>query len=151
MGNCPPRNDLVTRFFNENSRVDQVVVFDGVCNFCNGWVSFVTKRDPKNRFAFAAAQSGTGRMLLEETGYLPESLETILLVSRYRTYSKSDAVLKILAQPGGLWRLVYALTLIPRPIRDFLYTAVARNRYSIAGRRNVCEIPTCSNGSKFLS
>lgn len=134
-----------------SSAVADVIVFDGVCNFCNAWVSFVLKRDAKRNFSFATAQSDFGRKLLLDAGYPADELETMLLVSGSRVLSKSDAAIGILSRLGGAWRLSSAFKAIPLSLRDSLYDLVARNRYRIAGRREICVVPTGRDKDRFLS
>ncbi|MBX5235292.1 DUF393 domain-containing protein [Rhizobium sp. NLR4a] len=129
----------------------QVIVFDGVCNFCNGWVLFVSRRDDAHKFCFVAAQSNMGRSFLSSAGYVSDSIETMLLVSNTRIYAKSDAVIGILSGLGGLWRLTSLLRVVPTPLRDSFYDLIARNRYRIAGRREACAVPTDDIKERFLS
>ena len=105
-----------------------VILFDGVCNLCNNSVQFIIKRDPMGRFRFAALQSAAAESLLKSTGAgpLPDS---IVLVRDGRVYTQSGAVLRIARELRGLWPLAYAFIIVPRPLRDWAYRLVARNRY----------------------
>lgn len=127
-----------------------IIVFDGVCNFCNGWVSFVSKRDCRKRFKFASAQSATGQFLLCENGFSPESLETILLVSTEKVWIKSDAVFEILSSLDGWWKGFYCFKYIPRTLRDYLYSVFARNRYKLFGKRKTCNLDIRIDPMQFL-
>ncbi|WP_157642232.1 thiol-disulfide oxidoreductase DCC family protein [Burkholderia ubonensis] len=129
---------------------DVLVVFDGVCGFCNSWVSFIYARDQRRRFWFVAAQSERGRRYLQSAGYAPENIETILAVTREGILDKSDAIIKIMTSIGGLWRLAFLLRVLPKTFRDLAYLVFARNRYLIAGRTKACEIPRGLDAERFL-
>lgn len=128
----------------------QIVLFDGVCNLCNGWVNFVIDRDPRGRFAFAPLQSATADELLKQRGYARNPLESIVLADGARVYDRSSAVLRIVRGLSGLWPLLYGLILIPRPVRDVMYDWVARRRYRWFGREASCRIPTPELRQRFL-
>jgi predicted DCC family thiol-disulfide oxidoreductase YuxK len=119
-----------------------IIVFDGVCAFCNAWVSFIAKRDPSGRFHFAAAQSEIGRDLLSSSGYSPHALETMLLLDGSHVYAKSDAFIEILCRLGGVWSAAAVLNAAPKSLRDRVYTAVATRRYRIAGKLDRCSFST---------
>jgi predicted DCC family thiol-disulfide oxidoreductase YuxK len=139
----------------------KIILFDGVCNFCNFWVNFIIDRDNKNFFKFAALQSEKGQELLERYQrnknlqfpfhHAGVSFDTFVLIDGDRVFTKSTAVFKVSRYLKGIWRLFYFLIFIPRPIRDFIYTIVATNRYKYFGRRNACRIPTEQEKDKFLA
>ena len=130
-----------------------VILFDGVCTLCNGFVQFVIRHDPEGRFRFAALQSEAARDLLTAQG-LPAppttEPESVLLLSGGRLYSHSTAVLRIAAQLGGIWRLAAVGGVLPRAWRDALYRFVARNRYRWFGRQENCLLPTPELRNRFL-
>jgi len=128
----------------------RVVVFDGVCLFCTGWVRFVAQRDHRRRYRFATAQSGYGSRQLIAAGLEPESLQTIVLAAEGRYLKKSDAILEILRGLGGAWRFIGLLKLVPRAIRDTAYDLVARNRYAVRGKTDVCPIPPRELRDRFM-
>lgn len=128
-----------------------IVVFDGVCNFCNGWVAFVIRRDPRRRFRFAAAQTGVGRELMARAGVSADRLDTIVLVDGERHYERSDAVLRILEQLGGGWKLARVLRLLPKAFRDKFYDAIAQRRYRLFGRSESCRPPGAEVRDRFLA
>ena len=141
--------------------VERVVLFDGVCNLCNGFVQFVIRRDPAVRFRFAPM---TGKMtpgvVLSESGkttpgvIFPASrrpfADTVLLLENNRVYERSSAVLQILRRLRPPWPLLFALIVVPRPLRDWVYDVVARNRYRWFGRRETCMVPTPDVQNRFL-
>lgn len=123
----------------------QIVLFDGVCNLCNGVVRFILARDPAGRFQFASLQSEAARRLL---GEVPP--ETIVFVDDGATFTKSAAALRIARKLCFPWPLLYAFIAIPRPIRDLIYQWVARNRYAWFGRRESCMVPSPEVQDRFL-
>jgi len=131
----------------ENQRI---IAFDGVCNFCNAYVNFVIRRDPEARFLFTPIQSETGRSLLSRFQLDPRNLETFVLVKEEKCLVRSDALLEIMRELGGCWKVLYLFVLVPRPLRDCIYDLVARNRYRWFGRRDSCMVPTEDVRSRFL-
>ncbi|GAA3917420.1 thiol-disulfide oxidoreductase DCC family protein [Hymenobacter algoricola] len=128
------------------------ILFDGVCNLCNGFVQFVIRHDAAGRFRFASLQSASGQALLAAHGItLPATgPETVLLVEGGQVYTHSTAVLRIARGLGGAWRLLYAGRLLPRAFRDALYRFVARHRYQWFGRQDACTLPTPELQQRFL-
>ncbi len=133
-----------------SNNVRLVIVFDGLCNICNGWVSFVSRRDYEHKFSFASAQSKTGQHLLQASGFSSLNLETMLLVTPDCVYSKSDAVIGILSNLGGAWRCAAFLRIVPSIVRDFFYSEFAKRRYALGGRRSICQIPGGIDATRFL-
>jgi predicted DCC family thiol-disulfide oxidoreductase YuxK len=129
----------------------QIILFDGVCNFCNFWVNFLIERDKKDVFKFAALQSDKGQELLEKFQIDSSSLNTFVLIEVEKVYTKSTAAFKISRNLKGIWKYLYFLIFIPKPIRDYIYTTIARNRYKFFGARDVCRIPTEQEKGKFLN
>jgi predicted DCC family thiol-disulfide oxidoreductase YuxK len=129
---------------------DDLILFDGDCVLCSGWVNFVIRRDAAERFRFAAIQSPYGRRLAERFGIDRDNPETNAAFMDGRAYFKSDSTLAVLIDlPGWGWtRFAY---LVPKRIRDFVYDGVARNRYRLFGRRDTCLAPTPDLTSRFLS
>ena len=127
-----------------------IVLFDGVCNLCNGAVQFIINRDPEGRFSFASLQSAAGQARLREFGLSTDAFDSFVLVEGGKAYTRSTAALRIARQLPGPWRFLYALIIVPRPLRDWAYDLVARNRYRLFGRRDSCMIPTPELKAKFL-
>ncbi|HEX8657858.1 MAG TPA: thiol-disulfide oxidoreductase DCC family protein [Hymenobacter sp.] len=130
------------------------ILFDGVCNLCNGFVQFVIRHDPQGRFRFAALQSEAAQSLLSAHGLTPAAQaaepESVLLLKDGRLYSHSTAVLHIARTLGGGWQLARVGWVLPRSWRDALYRLVARNRYRWFGRRESCMLPTPALKARFL-
>jgi predicted DCC family thiol-disulfide oxidoreductase YuxK len=128
--------------------MEAIILFDGYCNLCSGSVRFVIKRDPKGYFRFASLQSESGRRLLEAHGLTAS--RSIVLLEEGKLYRKSTAVLRICRHLKGLWKLLYILCWIPKPLRDRLYDVVARHRYQWFGKKDECLIPTPELRGRFL-
>ncbi|QKG85297.1 thiol-disulfide oxidoreductase DCC family protein [Kroppenstedtia pulmonis] len=126
-----------------------VILFDGVCNLCNSWVQFVIRRDSQVRFRFASLQSPVGSSLRTSCG-IPQNSDSIVLVEEQRCFHQSSAVLRICKGLDGFWKWLYIFILIPKPLRDWVYRWVARNRYRFFGKRDACMIPTKNMRSRFL-
>jgi predicted DCC family thiol-disulfide oxidoreductase YuxK len=128
-----------------------VILFDGVCNLCNGFVPFVIARDPLARFQFAALQSGAAERLLGPRDTHGDWPDSIVLVTDGRVFTRSAAALRILCGLRVPWPLAFVFIVVPPPLRDWLYEIVARNRYRWFGRRDVCMVPTPDLRARFLN
>ena len=125
------------------------MVFDGVCNFCNGAVQFIIKRDPQRRFVFSPVQSPYAQALLSKYGIADLGLETFVLVEGDAVYLRTDAALRIAPKLGGAWFLFLIFRLLPARFRDFFYKAFAKRRYRLFGHRQSCMLPTPELSSRF--
>jgi predicted DCC family thiol-disulfide oxidoreductase YuxK len=119
---------------------DDVILYDGVCVFCSRWIRFVASRDSERRFRFTAIQSSYGTQLAQAFGIDLGEPDTNAVVHGGVAYFKSDAALTVLSLLPG-WRWARALRVIPKPLRDALYSIVARNRYRIFGKYDACFVP----------
>jgi predicted DCC family thiol-disulfide oxidoreductase YuxK len=117
---------------------DGIILYDGVCALCSGWVRFVAKRDAAGRFRFTPISSPYGRRLAEALGINPDDPDTNAVVLGGRALRRSDAALAVVSSLPG-WRWVRALRFVPRLLRDAIYTVIARHRYRIFGRHDVCD------------
>jgi len=127
-----------------------ILLFDGVCNLCTGIVKFIIKRDKKEKFRFAALQSESGQALLKKFGLSATDLDTFILISGDKYYTKSTAGLLVLKALGGLWEVLYVYIVFPESMRDFIYDFVAKTRYHIFGKRDTCIVPTPEIKRRFL-
>lgn len=127
-----------------------ILLFDGVCNLCNGAVNFIIDRDPKGHFKFAALQSDFGQEKLEELGFDQEDFDSLVLLSEDKVYKKSSAALRIAKKLKGLYPLLYAFIIIPPFLRHALYDLIARNRYKWFGKRETCRMPTPELKARFV-
>ncbi|EFJ13377.1 hypothetical protein SELMODRAFT_122411 [Selaginella moellendorffii] len=129
-----------------------VILFDGVCNLCNGGVNFVLDRDPRARLRFAALQSNAGRALLEKSGRSRDDISSIVLVEKQRSYIKSEAVLRIAHYLDEPYPSLATLALLfPLFLRDPTYDLIANNRYSLFGQTNHCRTSDEQFKERFLS
>lgn len=127
-----------------------IVVFDGVCVLCSGWVRFLLRFDRRGRYRFAALQSASGRTLLRDHGLDPDDPLSFLLLTPERAWTDSDAAIGVIAGLGGAWRVVAALRVLPRRWRDAAYRLLARNRYRWFGTAAQCFLPDPEQRSRFL-
>lgn len=128
-----------------------IILFDGVCNLCNGAVQFVIKRDNKNQFLFASLQSEEGKQILKEHNFPMNRMDSFFLVENGKVYNRSTAALKVVKKLSGLWGLLYGFIIVPKFIRDGVYNWIAKNRYQWFGRKDECMIPTPELKAKFLN
>ena len=128
----------------------RIILFDGVCNLCNGAVNFVIQRDTSHVFKFAPLQENAGTVLLKKYAIDPQKLDSIVLIENDKVYIKSSAALRIARKMSGLWPLLYVCVVIPRFIRDVVYDFIAKNRYKWFGKKEQCMIPTQGLKEKFL-
>lgn len=137
--------------FETSHEANSIVLFDGVCNFCNASVRFIIDRDYKNVFQFTSIQSETGQALLKEYN-APNDLSTIVLIDKElgKVYTKSSAILYIAKYLKAPWFLFFGFIIVPKPLRDLAYTIFAKNRYRWFGQKDVCEIPSMEVQSRFL-
>ena len=126
------------------------ILFDGVCNLCNGFVMFVIARDPGARFRFAALTSDAAQALLRQSGVTTPIPDSIVLLEDHQIYFRSDAPLRIARGLTFPWPLAYAAVIVPRFIRDRVYDAIAARRYRWFGRREACLVPTADLRQRFL-
>ncbi|MBE4910221.1 thiol-disulfide oxidoreductase DCC family protein [Bacillus luteolus] len=127
----------------------RIILFDGECNFCDQSVQFIIKRDPKGDFKFASLQSETGKELLSKYN-ASKSIDSIILIEDGHCYYKSSAALRICKKLKGAWKLLYLFIILPRPLRDFFYDIIARNRYKWFGKNESCRIPSPEERKRFL-
>jgi predicted DCC family thiol-disulfide oxidoreductase YuxK len=119
----------------------RVVVFDGICNVCSGWVRFLQRQRIVPAFKLIPMQSQEGKLLLADYGIDPEDPTTFLVLDQGRQFTQSDGAIHIIAALGGLWSLFEAARVIPKTWRDSLYRLLARNRYRWFGRRSTYYLP----------
>ena len=129
---------------------DQVVLFDGLCNLCNGLVIFIIKRDTKSKFKFAALQSQPGQTLLRKFGLSENDINTLVYIKGEKYFLKSSAVLYLLKDLGGFWKIFFVFIIIPKFIRNIFYNLIAKTRYRILGKRETCMVPYPELQNKFL-
>lgn len=128
----------------------KIILFDGVCNLCNGAITFIIKRDKKDLFRYAPLQSEIGKELASKHNIDLNTVDSIILVSNSKAVAKSTAALRIATQLSGGWPLLGIFLIVPTFIRNWVYDFIARNRYKWFGKKEACMIPTPELRSKFL-
>jgi predicted DCC family thiol-disulfide oxidoreductase YuxK len=131
------------------------VLYDGVCGLCNHLVQFLLKRDKHDRFRFASLQSEFAQRLMTRQGVDPHDLDTVYVLKNHQRpdevlLARSDAILYMLTQLGGVWSLARIGRVLPRAFRDAVYKIVARNRYRVFGKHESCMLPDPQHRGKFL-
>ena len=132
-----------------------IVLYDGVCGLCNRLVQFLLKHDRRDRFRFASLQSEFAGVLLKRHGLDPHDLDTVYVVRDYNQsneslLARSDAILYMLAQLGGVWKLTGIGRMLPKSFRDAAYKIVAHNRYRVFGKHESCMLPEPQHRARFL-
>jgi len=127
-----------------------VIIFDGVCKFCNNSVNFIIKRDHHNVFLFAPMQSEAAQDLIAKYNVKDVGFDTFLLIKNNKCFYRTDAALEITKDLSGYWYLFRVFKLLPRSFRDYFYRLLARNRYDIFGKTDKCMVPTPDIKNKFL-
>jgi len=126
-----------------------VILFDGECILCSHWVSFVIRNDPAGLFRFVSIQGASGTDLAARLGIDPRAPETNAVTADGHVHFKSDAALAVLSRLPG-WRWTRIARIVPKPIRDWLYDRVARNRYALFGRNDACLVPSPDVARRFI-
>ncbi|HXN06243.1 MAG TPA: DCC1-like thiol-disulfide oxidoreductase family protein [Nitrospiria bacterium] len=128
-----------------------LILFDETCNLCIGSVIFVIKRDPHKQFKLAPMQSPLGQMLLKDLNFPLDQFKTFVFISEGRYFTKSTAVLMVIKRLKFPWAILYALTIIPKPIRDLIYSLIARNRHRLFGKSEACRVPNPDFKTRIVS
>ena len=132
-----------------------ILFYDGVCGLCDRTVQFVLRHDRQGRFRFAALQGASARRLLERHGRDPSRLDSMYLLldpdtPRERVLERSDGILAVLQQLGGIWRLSAVARAVPRSLRNRTYDFIARHRYRWFGRYDQCALPPPGARGRFF-
>ncbi len=143
-----PRSYIVTL---HQMQENPVILFDGVCNLCNGAVQFVIRHDPKSIFRFASLQSDAGQTLLKSHALPHTTFNSFVLLDKGIAYTKSTAALRVAKKLPGVTRLLYGFIIVPNFIRNAVYDLISKNRYKWFGRQESCMIPTPELRSRFLN
>jgi predicted DCC family thiol-disulfide oxidoreductase YuxK len=130
--------------------LDDLLIFDGVCNLCVHSVKFILAHESDARLRFVPLQSRAGMRMMQRHGFSPEDVKTFVLVAGGKPYVKSDAAIRVAAFLRGPWKVLGAIRVFPRPVRDWVYDVVARNRYRWFGRTESCMVPTPELRARFI-
>lgn len=128
----------------------KIILFDGVCNLCNGAINFVIEKDKNNSFKFAALQSEIGQDLTSRFNIDRTKVDSIILIDGDKHFEKSSAALRIAQHMSGAYPLLYMFMIVPKFIRNAVYDYIAKNRYKWFGKKESCMIPTPALKEKFL-
>lgn len=134
----------------KNADAKYIVLFDDVCNLCNGTVQFILKHDKNKQFCFGSLQGKAGQGYLRQFQLPAAALTTFILIEGETAYTRSTGALRILKHLGGGWQLLYAFIIVPRFIRDTVYNLVAKNRYKWFGKKEDCPVPAAEQHGRFL-
>ena len=128
----------------------KVILFDGVCNFCNFWVNYVIDHDEKDFFRFASLQSEFGQSILSNLNLAENDFDTFVLIESKKYFIRSTAALKVVKDISGWLKILYPFIILPEFIKDSVYNLIAKNRYKIFGKSETCRVPTEEEKSKFI-
>ncbi|HEY8387788.1 MAG TPA: DCC1-like thiol-disulfide oxidoreductase family protein [Parasegetibacter sp.] len=129
---------------------DYLLLFDGVCNLCNGLVQFVIRNDKKGKFRFASLQSEYGQEVLKKFNLSSAEFDSFIYIRKNKAQIKSTASLYVLKDMGTLWPMLFIFIVIPRRLRDWIYSTIARNRYKLFGKKDECMLPRPEWRERFL-
>jgi predicted DCC family thiol-disulfide oxidoreductase YuxK len=127
-----------------------IILFDGVCNFCNRTINIILKYDKQSYFQFAASQSHAGINTLQQFKLDQKASASVILIDNEKVYTKTDAVIQIAKHLSGWPSVFHLLKFIPKSMRDFAYDLIAKNRYALFGKKDICMIPEPSMLHRFL-
>ena len=127
---------------------ENTILFDGVCNFCNGWVNFVLKFDKKKKYKFSFLQEEKGLKFINEFNI--GHIDTIILIKKNLILTKSDAALEVMSSMNPIFFFMRIFLLVPRFIRDYVYDLVGKNRYKIFGKTEKCRVPNKVELDRFI-
>lgn len=128
-----------------------IILFDGVCNFCNSAVNFTLKRNAKANIRFAPLQGEAGQRILQQYHLPADDMQSFIFIEDGRVYKRSTAALKVCRHLRGLWPLCYGFMIVPGCIRDGIYNWIAKNRYTWFGVKETCMIPTPDMKARFIN
>ncbi|NBF11798.1 thiol-disulfide oxidoreductase DCC family protein [Pseudomonas sp. Fl4BN1] len=143
----PPADDTLPPFLQPG---DRVLLFDGVCKLCNASVRFVIRHDRQRRIKLASVQSPQGQALLAWFGLSTEQFDSVVLIEGQHLSQRSTAFIRLMALLPAPWCWLRLLQWIPRPLRDWGYDRIARNRYRLFGRYDMCLLPSPDHRGRFL-
>lgn len=134
----------------QKSNQYQIILFDGVCNFCNASINFIIDHDPEKHFKFAPLQSDFGQKILGQFNKNTEDFDSVILLKNNQLYQKSEAALEITKHLSGFWKYLTIFRILPTSVLNFFYDIIAKNRYLIFGKSDSCRMPTPDLKERFL-
>jgi predicted DCC family thiol-disulfide oxidoreductase YuxK len=136
---------IMEKYTNKN-----IVLFDGVCNLCNGAINFLIDHDKGNKLLFASLQSDFGQSVLRDYGMNTNDFDTFVFLKDGKMFTRSQGALEVMNVLGGSWSSLYLFRFVPTFLRDGIYKMIAKNRYKLFGQREACRMPTPELKAKFL-
>jgi predicted DCC family thiol-disulfide oxidoreductase YuxK len=130
---------------------NQIIIFDGICNFCNGAVNFIIRRDSRAAFKFAPMQSKEAQELLQKYQIPEAGYDSFVLIKNGQPFLRTNAALEITKDLDGFWFMFRAFKIVPAVVRDYFYRILARNRYTLFGKRAACMMPKKEVRDRFLT
>lgn len=127
-----------------------IILFDGVCNLCNGAVQFLLKRDKTKQFMFASLQSDAAKYILLQYNVKKLSMDSIVFIEDGKIYQKSTAVLRIIKYLNWPWTMISVASLLPLRFRDKMYDFIAMNRYTWFGKKDTCIMMLPEYKNRFI-
>jgi predicted DCC family thiol-disulfide oxidoreductase YuxK len=127
-----------------------LILFDGVCNLCNGVVRFVIRQDKKGALQFAPLQSAAAQKLLQQMHLPQKDFETFLLIENGKVFQKSSAALQVAKHFKWYWQWLQVFWMVPKPVRDAAYGFVAQHRYQWFGKKDTCMLPDAKLKNRFI-
>ncbi|MER3497705.1 MAG: thiol-disulfide oxidoreductase [Chitinophagaceae bacterium] len=127
-----------------------IVLFDGVCNYCNRMVNFIIRQDRKKVFLFAPLQSNTGRQILEKFSITQQAVDSFIIYEKGKVYLRSTAALKLYNRLPWYWKWTQLFWIVPRFLRDAVYDVFAKNRYKWFGKKEECMVPATEIKDRFV-
>ncbi len=126
-----------------------IILFDGICNLCNGTVDFLLKHDCKKQFRFASIQSEAAQLLFRKS-QIPDDTDSVVLIKSNQVFIESDAVIEIARMLHFPWKMIVIFRIVPKKMRDYIYRWIARNRYQWFGKRDDCRLPDPTENESFI-
>ena len=127
-----------------------IILFDGVCNFCNAGINFIINQDRKKVFRFAALQSEAGQKLLQQYNLPKEDFDSFVLIDEDSAYQSSTAGLRLYNKLSWYWKWTQVFWIVPKFIRDGVYNIIAKNRYKWFGKKESCMVPNQEIKDRFI-
>lgn len=143
-------SDQLDPSVHEWAKYERLILFDGLCNWCNAWVNVTIAHDPSGQFKFGTLQSEQAQRILRDLDLSATDYQTFLLLEGGLVYTKSTAALRVIRQLSWWWPLYHVCVLVPAPLRDVIYDFVARHRYRWMGRAATCRVPTQVERDRFV-
>ncbi|MDZ7898733.1 MAG: thiol-disulfide oxidoreductase DCC family protein [Arcicella sp.] len=128
----------------------QIILFDGVCNFCNSSINFIIDHDPEKNFKFAPLQSEFGQAILKQFNKNTEDFDSVILLKNSQLYQKAEAAVEVTKHLSGAWKYLAVFGILPTFFLNFFYDIIAKNRYKIFGKSEICRIPTPELRERFI-